>query len=162
MKKIEKLVIKGEEHTFTNKKYYLAKDGSLYIKMADNEKGGGYINDRLTSDLGENINITRHQLVGQTYLKKSHKDGYIINHKNENKTDNRTENLEWVSPAYNVIYSRRGLYSQQLLFDVTQKVVEDEKAEAIKKVLHDLQEKGYIPPLLEKMLIHEYTNKPLN
>lgn len=45
-----------------------------------------------------------HRLVGKAFV-----DGYFegadINHKNEDKTDNRAENLEWCTRQYNLTYN---------------------------------------------------------
>lgn len=45
-----------------------------------------------------------HRLVAQAFI---HNPDNLpcINHKNENKTDNRVENLEWCTVGYNLIYS---------------------------------------------------------
>lgn len=47
-----------------------------------------------------------HRLVAEAYL--PNPNNYdCINHKNENKTDNRAENIEWCSKAYNNAYGER-------------------------------------------------------
>ena len=47
-----------------------------------------------------------HRLVAQAFVPnpKGHKE---INHINEDKSDNRAENLEWCSRSYNVNYGKR-------------------------------------------------------
>ena len=45
-----------------------------------------------------------HRLVAETFLENPSKLP-VINHKNEIKTDNRLENLEWCTPEYNFSYS---------------------------------------------------------
>ena len=49
--------------------------------------------------------VTVHRMVAETYISNSHKLA-TINHINEVKTDNRVENLEWMSSADNMEYSR--------------------------------------------------------
>ena len=45
-----------------------------------------------------------HRLVGNAFIPNS--DGLpFINHKDEDRTNNRVENLEWCTPSYNVRYS---------------------------------------------------------
>jgi hypothetical protein len=49
-----------------------------------------------------------HRLVAITYLGKPTQNGMTVNHKNEIKTDNRVENLEWIELADNLRYGTRG------------------------------------------------------
>lgn len=44
-----------------------------------------------------------HRLVAEHFIPKENNKPYV-NHKNENKLDNRVANLEWCSPAYNINY----------------------------------------------------------
>ncbi len=47
-------------------------------------------------------NFLLHSLVAEAFLG-SRPDGYVANHINRNKLDNRVENLEWVTPKENTI-----------------------------------------------------------
>lgn len=65
---------------------------------------GGYlaVHIRITR-LGINKLAKTHRLVAAAFI--PNPDGLpSINHKNEVKTDNRVENLEWCTPAYNTRY----------------------------------------------------------
>ena len=50
-----------------------------------------------------------HRLVAQTYIPNPHNYA-TVNHINEDKSDNRVENLEWMSNAANVAYSTAKLH----------------------------------------------------
>ena len=53
---------------------------------------------------GKKKQVVIHRLVGETFLENP--NGYpIINHKDENKTNNTVENLEWCTLSYNTKYS---------------------------------------------------------
>lgn len=60
-----------------------------------------------------------HRLVALHFVK-GYKPGLVVNHKNEIKTDNRAENLEWCTQGYNLAYSdvvgykRRTVYKYDL------------------------------------------------
>jgi len=51
---------------------------------------------------GKSLSI--HRIVATLFVEKANPRFNIVNHKNEIKTDNRAENLEWCSVMYNVNY----------------------------------------------------------
>ncbi len=71
---------------------------NLYLKP-QNE---GYLKIEL-ADNGETRTFLVHRLVA-THFVPGYKEGFVVNHLNEIKTDNRVENLEWCSLRDNVRY----------------------------------------------------------
>lgn len=64
-----------------------------------------YFQVRLSKD-GKSKHKLVHRLVAITFLNK--KEGLnLINHKDENKLNNRVENLEWCNHSYNINYGER-------------------------------------------------------
>ena len=63
---------------------------------------GGYRRISLTRNY-KTINKSIHRLVLQSFL--GNKEGLVVNHKNGIKTDNRLENLEWVTISENTQHS---------------------------------------------------------
>lgn len=64
---------------------------------------GNYIFIRLSKN-SKKKNCLVHRLVAEAFLEKDYKKEYV-NHKNGIKTDNRVENLEWVTASENVIHA---------------------------------------------------------
>ena len=60
-------------------------------------------------DSGRHVCISIHQLVALHFVP-GHKDGLIVNHKNEQKDDNRADNLEWCDYTYNNTYGDQFLH----------------------------------------------------
>lgn len=62
-----------------------------------------------------------HRLVANAFIPNPNNFQHI-NHKNENKQDNRVENLEWCNNRYNVNYSKKseykGVYFHKGKYDV--------------------------------------------
>jgi hypothetical protein len=56
------------------------------------------------SRFGETRKVLIHRLVAEAFMPCG-QDGFEINHKNGNKSDNRVENLEWVTKSENVNHS---------------------------------------------------------
>lgn len=94
------------EITDTNGLYSVSNLGRVkgprkIIKPYDN--GRGYLQVKLCVN-GLQKNVRVHQLVAKYFV--GNPQNYIeINHKDEDKYNNRADNLEWCSRSYNVRYS---------------------------------------------------------
>ena len=64
----------------------------------------GYMRTTLKTVSGEIRRFVVHQLVLRTFVGEPPIGKEIVNHKNEIKTDNRVENLEWCDCKYNINY----------------------------------------------------------
>lgn len=62
----------------------------------------GYIIVRLHKD-GEETNALAHRLVAQAFIPNPY-NLPVVNHKDQDKANNRVENLEWCTISYNVTY----------------------------------------------------------
>ena len=72
--------------------------------MKPQDNGKGYLFVQLCKD-GKVENCRINRLVAQAFLPNPN-NLPEVNHKNEDKTDNRVENLEWCTTQYNVEYSQ--------------------------------------------------------
>jgi hypothetical protein len=86
-----KVLLKGKEH------FYFRK-GKI-LKSSINNSGYG------TVYLGRYRKDMTHRVVAEVFLGKP-SSGMAVNHKNGIRSDNRVENLEWVTYYQNTIYSR--------------------------------------------------------
>lgn len=68
---------------------------------------GGY--DIFVAGMGKDKNFKVHQIIAFAFPEICGEwfPGAEVNHKNENKQDNRAENLEWCTRVYNVNYGTR-------------------------------------------------------
>lgn len=73
------------------------------LKYATDKEG--YLQVALSSN-GKSHTFKVHRLVSIAFIPNP-KNLPQINHKNEIKSDNRVDNLEWCSPSYNVNYGTR-------------------------------------------------------
>ena len=70
--------------------------------MSPNLAKNGYLVARLMKD-GRKYHLLLHRLVAQSFIEKA--EGlYVVNHKDENKTNNHVSNLEWCTQKYNMNY----------------------------------------------------------
>lgn len=73
------------------------------LKLCKNSDG--YLNVNLIKD-GKAKNMKVHRLVADAFISNP-ENLPQVNHKNECKTDNRVENLEWCTSKYNINYGTR-------------------------------------------------------
>ncbi|WAH52591.1 NUMOD4 motif-containing HNH endonuclease [Pseudescherichia vulneris] len=73
-------------------------------------KATGYLQVKI---LGKKHSV--HRMIAMAFCN-GYKEGLFVNHKNGIKSDNRAENLEWVTPSENVLHGYRelGRVAQQL------------------------------------------------
>ena len=77
------------------------KEGILNAR----DNGKGYLRVKLWKD-GKNKNCRINRLVAQAFLENP-QNLPEVNHKDEDKTNNCVENLEWCSRSYNITYNGR-------------------------------------------------------
>ena len=74
----------------------------------------GYLQVKLVDDNGISHSMKVHTLVADTFI--SNPNDYTdINHKDEDKTNNCVENLEWCSRSYNINYGTRNKKASEKL-----------------------------------------------
>jgi hypothetical protein len=91
-----------------NYNYMINNKGDVYSNktkknLAPIKNQNGYYYITLTNKNGKK-NFYIHQLVAKYFIKNINDDKKFVNHINRIKTDNRVENLEWVTHKENIIH----------------------------------------------------------
>lgn len=96
--------------------YYVSRCGDVYSvkfmningrinKLTNSLIGSGYLKVGLHID-GKNVGFQVHRLVAQAFIQNPKKFPEV-NHKDEIKTNNDVDNLEWCTRSYNASYGNR-------------------------------------------------------
>ncbi len=85
--------------------YRFMSDGRVYSLLTNrwlkaNPTGNGYAQVVLTNTSGKHA-VSVHRLIARAFHGEP-SPGVVVNHKNASKSDNRADNLEWVTQAENV------------------------------------------------------------
>lgn len=83
--------------------FRVTKNGLKLMKLRKTEKG--YLEVKL-SKFGKKKHKKIHRLVLETFLPNKDADKLTVNHKDEDKTNNSLENLEWMTVKQNIVYSQ--------------------------------------------------------
>ena len=83
-----------------------AQDRSRGKIKTGNRTFKGYLSFTLYDDDGRRRHIPVHRLVAKAFIPNPH-DLPQVNHKDEDKTNNRVDNLEWCDNEYNCNYGTR-------------------------------------------------------
>ncbi len=79
----------------------LKYQGEYYLKPMDN--GKGYLRMKLSNN-GFSKRVMLHRIIAEAFIPNP-LNKKVINHINNNKKDNRIENLEWCSQSENCLHS---------------------------------------------------------
>lgn len=92
--------------TWFNPRFGVYVESSYKGKILNQKETiGGYLQVTLNIP-GKILHTFVHRLVGMAFVD-GYKEGYDINHKDENPKNNRFDNLEWCSRQYNNNYGNR-------------------------------------------------------
>jgi hypothetical protein len=101
-------VIKGEEwRTITNYDYEVSNLGNVRNKdgiiLKTSALNSGYLQVQLSNN-GEKKNMLIHRLVADAFIKNDH-NKKTVNHKDGDKSNNKVDNLEWMTYSENNIHA---------------------------------------------------------
>lgn len=95
------------------KNYYISENGNVYSYYNSTSKilkpyvgTDGYLQVKIPDNYGADTHIKLHRMVATLFVNNPKPDEYnVVHHKDENKLNNNSSNLEWTTLAQNTIYS---------------------------------------------------------
>jgi hypothetical protein len=89
-------------------KVFSYRQGNILKPLSVVLDSSGYPIVKLYNDIGKPRTIAVHRLIADTFIPNVN-NLECINHKDENKTNNSVENLEWCTKAYNNCYNNKAI-----------------------------------------------------
>lgn len=89
-------------------KVYSYRQGNMLKPLSVVLDSSGYPIVKLYDDTNKKRTITVHRIIADTFIPNPN-NLECINHKDENKTNNSVENLEWCTKAYNNCYGNKAV-----------------------------------------------------
>ena len=118
-------------------------------KLKPRKIKGGYLNVTLTINNKPKQYLV-HRLVALEFIQNTN-NYKEINHKNEDKTDNRVENLEWCDRSYNINYGNRLIkFANSISKSVIQYTLDGVFVREWKSIAEIGREKGYDTSYISK------------
>lgn len=121
------------------------KTGRFYKPQGNSRREKPYLKVILSKN-GEIKSFFVHRLVAKAFVFNPNKEEWNqVNHKNEDKTDNRAENLEWCDNRYNINYGGRSArYSETRAKLRREKIANCKTEEEREKVLERMRHADYL------------------
>lgn len=104
--------VRSLDRLIINPHPYIRKGEMLNPSMNSKK---GYLRISLSDGHRNYTHYEVHRLVALHFVT-GYKPGLVVNHKNEIKTDNRAENLEWCSYQYNLNYSDHVAWKRKAVY----------------------------------------------
>lgn len=112
----------GRVKSFGNRNKGRLRRGELLLSQHDTQ---GYLAVNLSKN-GHGKIAKVHRLVAMAFVD-GYQPGLVVNHKDEDKRNNHSDNLEWVTPYDNMVYgSRNSRISSNLMKPVIQMTLDGE------------------------------------
>lgn len=89
-------------------KVYSYRQGNVLKPLSMILDSSGYPIVKLYDDTNKKRTIAVHRIIADTFIPNPN-NLECINHKDENKTNNSVENLEWCTKAYNNCYGNKAV-----------------------------------------------------
>lgn len=142
--------------------YFFTTNGEIISKqnkrpMKPGYRGKGYSGTVLVNTIGKRVTVSVHRVLAEVFIEKPSILHNQINHKNGIKTDNRIENLEWVTQSQNIRHKLDVLKKKNLkLQDHPRALFTDKDIKTIKILLKDCKY-GDVARIAKQYGVHSST-----